>query len=55
MSTVGAAASSAGAYICTHLYTHTHTHVHMSIKMGQDSSVGIVTRYGLDDLGIESW
>ena len=23
--------------------------------MGQDSSVGIVTRYGLDGPGIESW
>jgi hypothetical protein len=23
--------------------------------MGQDSSVGIVTRYGLDGLGIEFW
>jgi hypothetical protein len=23
--------------------------------MGQDISVGIVTRYGLDGLGIESW
>ena len=62
MNTVGAAASSAGAYMSTHLYTHimlydthTHTHTRMSIKMGWDNSVGIVTRYGLNGLGIESW
>jgi len=27
----------------------------LPLKVGQDSSVGIATRYELDDLGIESW
>jgi len=49
----------------THTHRHTHTHTHTRVRVcyhlnfrntplifvGQDSSVGIVTRYGLDDRG----
>jgi hypothetical protein len=47
---------------CTRARTHTHTHTappivwayHMRRPRGQDSVVGIATRYGLDGPGIES-
>jgi len=39
------------------LHTHTHlcTYIYIYIYRGQDSSVGIVTRYRMDSPGIESW
>ena len=40
--------------VCIYIYIYTHTHIYIYIYEGQDSSVGIATRYGLDGPGIES-